>query len=200
MCFLDCSANPDNLIDEIITFYLNLPERNGQQSRSAKTHIQLKQILKQESENVFPANSVLIPRGLRKEGRVYLSESSVFVSTNFVVCTAPSDDYALLLASWISTIFYQLNCEIASKDQEGMRKMEVKDIGETFTPKFSAVPYSVISQLRQEKVNLTFLNLKNPEIRQVDRIWASYLFGNDAENKLTEALRLLSFLVSKRNP
>ena len=197
--FLDYSTTAEELIDSIILCYLNLPERISQQKRSIKSQSQLKNILQRESNNVFPANSVLIPRALRKEGRVYLAESQVFVSTNFVVCSAPTNTDALLLASWMSTIFYQLNCEVASKDQEGMRKMEVRDILETFTPILSEVPNEIIVQLRSEKSNLTFLNLKTPCIRTVDRIWATYLFGDNAENKLTEALRLLSFLASKRD-
>ena len=198
--FLDLSNAPEELVDEIIEFYLGFPVRGGRQKRSAKTRTQLKKLLNQESQNGFPANCVLIPRAIRKEGRVYLSEAPIFVSTNFRVCSAPNEDQALLLATWISTVFYQLNCEVASKDQEGMRKMEIQDIEETFVPDFSRVPEGVVAQLQHEKTNLTFLNLNDPQIRQVDRIWANYLFGEAAEEKLIEASRLLSFLVSRRNP
>ena len=37
----------------------------------------------------------------------------------------------------MSTIFYQLICEVSSKDNEGMRKMEGADIGKTVVPDFS---------------------------------------------------------------
>ena len=198
--FLDLSNMQDEVVDEIIEAYLELPARNGRQQRIEKTAVQLKELLNYESQNGFPANSVLIPRAIRKEGRVYLSEAPIFVSTNFCVCPAPNEDQSLLLATWISTVFYQLNCEVASKDQEGMRKMEIQDIEETFVPDFSRVPEGVVAQLQHEKTNLTFLNLNDPQIRQVDRIWANYLFGEAAEEKLMEASRLLSFLVSRRNP
>jgi hypothetical protein len=39
----------------------------------------------------------------------------------------------------MSTIFYQLICEINGKSQEGMRKMEVRDIEETYIPIISAL-------------------------------------------------------------
>ena len=39
----------------------------------------------------------------------------------------------------MSTIFYQLICEVTSKDQEGMRKMEVADINTTFIPQLDMI-------------------------------------------------------------
>lgn len=198
--FLDIAANDDELIEEIIDAYLTLSARPTQQPKKTKSKLELKRILVRENENEFPGNSVLIPRAIRKEGKVYLAENSVFVSTNFVVCTTPTADTALLLATWMSTIFYQLICEVASKDQEGMRKMEVGDILLTFVPKFDEVPTKIVARLRQEKQTLSFLNLKEPTVRTVDTIWAEYLFGEEANNKLQEAIKLLSFLVSKRNP
>jgi len=46
---------------------------------------------------------------------------------------------ALLLSTWMTTIFYQLICEVTSKDQEGMRKMEVADINTTFIPQLDMI-------------------------------------------------------------
>lgn len=39
----------------------------------------------------------------------------------------------------MTTIFYQLICEVTSKDQEGMRKMEVADINTTFNPQLDMI-------------------------------------------------------------
>ena len=46
---------------------------------------------------------------------------------------------ALFLSTWMTTIFYQLICEVTSKDQEGMRKMEVADINTTFNPQLDMI-------------------------------------------------------------
>lgn len=197
--FLDITANNETIIDEIITAYLALPSRNGQQQRANKTSAELKKILEDESSHGFAANSVLIPRAIRREGKVYLSENPVFVSTNFVVCSTQNAKNALLLSTWISTVFYQLICEVASKDEEGMRKMEVNDMRLTFIPKLDNIPESVENELKLEKDTLTFIDLKSPTIRNVDLIWARHLFGDDYENKLNEAIRLLSFLANKRD-
>lgn len=197
--FLDIIANDDTVINEIITAYLTLPSRDGQQQRAQKTLAQLKSILEYESSHGFASNSVLIPRAIRREGKVYLSENPVFVSTNFVVCSTQNARDALLLSTWISTVFYQLICEVASKDEAGMRKMEVNDILLTFAPKLENIPESVVNELKQEKDTLSFIDLKSPEIRNVDRIWAKHLFGDDFESKLNEAVRLLSFLANRRD-
>ena len=56
-----------------------------------------------------------------------------------------------------------------------------------------------IEEINNEKSNLEFLGLKNPKIRNIDIIWAKYLFGSDYELKLNEALRLLEFLANRRD-
>ncbi len=106
----------------------------------------------------------------------------------------------MLLATWMSTVFYQLICEVSSKDQEGMRKMEVNDIGTTFVPNLDDISQDTIDRLRAEKDNLSFLNLSSPEIRDVDRIWVEELFNEDADEVLQQAVRLLEFLANRRNP
>lgn len=85
--FLDVSNNDENLVDEIIDAYNILPERDGKQQRRKKDKQAWTKILLKESRGKFLGNSVLIPRAIRKTGRIYLSKNPVFVSTNFVVCT-----------------------------------------------------------------------------------------------------------------
>ena len=142
----------------------------------------------------------MIPRAIRTTGRSYLSQNPVFVSTNFVVCSLPSLDKAIMLSTWMSTIFYQLICEVSSKDQEGMRKMEVSDIEKTYVPSLDTVTQETINALAAECDAIKFLNLAAPEIRKVDRIWADELFGENGEDVLNRARRMLEYLVNRRNP
>ena len=99
----------------------------------------------------------------------------------------------------MTTIFYQLICEVSSKDEVGMRKMEVKDILTTLVPNFDSLSDTLFSRIQAEIPNVTFLELKNPEIRNIDRIWAEELFGINANDKLNEASRLLAFLANRRD-
>ena len=198
--FLDVSINETWLVEEIIDAYNALPVRAGKQKRKIKGKNEWMKILYKESKSGFLGGSVLIPRGIRTTGRVYFSRNPVFVSTNFVVCTLFDETKAVLLATWMSTIFYQLICEVSSKDQEGMRKMEVMDIGYTFVPNLDILSKEVTESLKEEAQRIAFLDLNDPQIRKVDRIWAGEMFGDRADEVLNRALRLLGYLVNRRNP
>lgn len=198
--FLSTSENSPALLDAIIQEYLQLPDREGKQQRIKKTAAQLHSILSRENKSAFPSNSVLIPRGIRETGKVYVSKNPIFVSTNFVVTSLPSLETAILLSTWMSTIFYQLICEVSSKDQEGMRKMEVSDIEKTYIPVLSHVSTSTRDALRNVYTSIPFLNLKTPAIREVDNIWAKELFGENANEILMKSKTLLQYLAHKRNP
>lgn len=197
--FYNISNNEPQITSEIVNLYLSLSAREGRQQRTQKSYEELLAILNSESRNAVSANSVLIPRAIRKSGKVYLTNETSFVSTNFVVCSMQDYNSALVLSSWMTTIFYQLICEVSSKDQEGMRKMEVNDIKKTFVPKINKINSNMIEEINNEKSNIEFLDLKNPKIRNIDIIWAKYLFGSDYELKLNEALRLLEFLANRRD-
>jgi hypothetical protein len=198
--FLDVSDNSAMMVDSIIDAYNNLPDRQGKQQRLRKTKQEWKKILDKESKGRFSENSVLIPRAIRTTGRIYISCNPVFVSTNFVVCTLPTLNMAIMLSTWMSTIFYQLICEVSSKDQEGMRKMEVSDIERTYVPAFDNVSQETMDSLAAEYESIEFLNLATPEIRKVDRIWANELFGANADESLNSTKRMLEFLANRRNP
>ncbi len=198
--FLDITENQDNIINEIISEYIKLPQQEGKQQKKAKTFNDLKAILQREQRNKFSGNILLIPRGIRTTGKVYVSTEDIFVSTNFVACSLQNYEDLIILASWISTIFYQLICEVSSKDQEGMRKMEVADICKTYVPRIDLIPQAFASNIISMKNYITFLDLKNPQIRNIDKIWANLLFGDDAQEKLEQAQTLLSFLTNKRTP
>lgn len=199
--FLDCSANDVDLVNEIVDFYMALPQRQSdKQPRKQKTKQEWLKILARECKAKFCKDSVLIPRAIRSTGRVFYSTEPVFVSTNLFVCTPNNKKTAVFLATWMSTIFYQLVCEVSSKDNEGMRKMEKEDIGMTFIPDFSNLTDSFFKKLNLEKKNISFLDLRNVEIRKIDKLWAEELFGDKANEILEESARLLSFVVDRRNP
>ena len=197
--FLDISRINTEEVDRIIDFYVQLPTKQSRQQRLQKSKEDWKKILERESRKRISSNSVFIPRAIRSKGRVYLSKEPMFVSTNFVVCTPNSEDAALVLSTWMSTVFYQLICEVSSKDQEGMRKMEVADIIETLVPITGFISADTINSLRREVDSIQFLDLCNPEVRGIDRIWADELFGDDAEVVLEGAFKLLEYLANRRN-
>ena len=78
--------------------------------------------------------------------------------------------------------------------------MEVSDIEKTYIPALDDVTQETISALSEEYSSIEFLNLSTPEIREVDRIWARELFGEEAEETLSVARRMLEYLANRRNP
>ena len=43
-----------------------------------------------------------------------------------------------------------------------------------------------------------FINLRSPQVRDVDRVWAEILFGENADELIEEALTLVPILVADR--
>ena len=78
--------------------------------------------------------------------------------------------------------------------------MEITDISKTFIPCISSIPTKFVTKLISMKDSLEFLDLKNPVIRDIDKLWADLIFGDKAQDKLEQAKTLLSFLTNKRNP
>jgi Type I restriction-modification system methyltransferase subunit len=199
VCF-DAMRITDSDLDYIVSSYMSLPVKEGQQQKKEKSHAELKDLIVSTSKKSTPANSVLIPRGIRSKGKVYVTEKKTVISTNLISVSLNNNESALILASWFSTIFFQLICEINAKPQEGMRKMEVGDIEATYIPRPDILTDEQKSSIISETKNIEFLPLNNPIIRNIDKLWAGILFAEDADIRLSEAKRLLEFLANTRNP
>ena len=197
--FLNEKKNKKDDIKEFISKNNLEPSVVGRQEKIAKSNDALYKIVEAESKQEFSKNSVLVPRAIRKEGKAYFADKSLFVSTNFLVCTPGNYREALLLGSWMSTIFYQLICEVSSTDQAGMRKMEVKDICSTYVPKFDKITEENFRKIEQATHDLSFVVLKSPQARELDRVWSNIIFADDSDQKITDAIRMLKFLANRRD-
>jgi hypothetical protein len=185
----------------IINDYIPLQRNGAAQGRNiSKTANEIKKIAERYGRVVFSANSVLIPTKLRKTGRVHVTRVPMYVSTNFVVFSYNTADEANVVGSYMTTIFYQLECEVQSKDHAGLRKLELQDVQTTNVPIYTSLSQGEIDYVKNEIPNIEFLDLNNPSIRNIDRIWAEILFGTSANAVLNDALRLLRFLANRRNP
>ncbi len=198
--FLNFNTISIPLSNQIINDYIVQSRPAGQQQRAVKTVAEWEKIAKKDGRVRFLENSVLVPTKLRRNGRVHVSNVPLYVSTNFVVFTYPSQIDALIVGSYMSTIFYQLECEVNSKDHAGVRKAEVKDAITTHVPAVGALSQFEIDRLVANMSSVTFKDLNNPVIDEVDKIWAEILFGVDADARIQEARRLLRFLANRRNP
>lgn len=198
--FFDERINSKALVTDIIEDYMDTLADKRRQRRNAKTFAQWEDIVHRESGKSFPAHSVLVPRAIRTKGKAFYATKDLYVSTNFLVCHFNSPGDAVLASTWMTTLFYQIMCEISSKNEEGMRKMESMDIRETYIPKFSNVSAHTLADLQGIMGTISFACLHDPQIREVDEIWARELFGTDAEDKLNTAKEILSNAANVRDP
>lgn len=197
--YKDIIHNED--INHIINSYVNDNEKcsSAKQLKKTKSNEEIKKILIKESKNYVDKNCVLIPRNLRVKGKVYITTGKTYVSTNFFILNTENIREAKIISSWISTIFYQLMCEVSSKDQEGTRKMEKMDIIKTLVPNPKNISEKEYFEIEEIFKDIEFLNLQEPKIREIDRCWAKILYSDKSEDKLNEAVQLLSFIANKRN-
>lgn len=198
--FLNISLISVKQAEDIIKDYLPKQRVAKKQQRALKSPVQWLNLLKNEAKYEFPANTVLIPTKIRRNGRVFLSKLPLFVSTNFAAFTYDSSREAEIIASYMATVFYQLECEVSSKDHSGVRKSEVKDVRLSHVPNPGAVSTAEYKKIHDAAAGITFLDLNKPIKREIDEIWAEILFRNEAEEKTQDALRLLRFLANRRNP
>uniref|UniRef100_UPI0040573925 BpuSI family type II restriction endonuclease n=1 Tax=Agathobacter sp. TaxID=2021311 RepID=UPI0040573925 len=197
--FLNFNGIGTRLAASITGDYTLMTRAAGKQQRKVKTAAEWETIAKKDGKVRFLKNSVLIPTKIRKSGRVHLSNIPLYVSTNFVVFTYPSVVEAEVVASYMTTVFYQLECEVMCKNHAGVRKGEVGDVVTTHVPVFAGISSSDVLKIQAEIPNINFLNLNNPTITKMDEIWAEILFGANAKTCLADAQRLLRFLANRRN-
>ena len=195
--FFNVDGMTDRQIRKVVDLFLAAETEKGKKQRQDKKSPEdYVAVLKKESGNVSPAYSVMLPRMIRSNGRVFISTQPTFVSTNFFVIQA-DEERSKILASWFSTIFYQLECEAYGNNRKGLRKLEKEDYEPLHVP--------ITEQLTEaEKLRIIstpiseFINLRSPQVREVDRVWAEILFGENAEDFIEEALTLVPILVADR--
>lgn len=196
---LNVRTNDNAVVDEAIQSYSEMEVNQGKQSRHQKTFDEIKNIMARYAGKTFPANSIIIPREIRRDGRVYVSSVPLYVSTNFIVLEFESYEEALILGSYAMTPFFQLECEIESKDHNGMRKQETYNIKRVRLPRINQLSNDQKIRIRNCLNEISFLNLNNPQIRELDNIWAKILFGDAWGEKLNETTLLLSLIANERN-
>lgn len=192
-------VNSESDLDLILSEYIKIEKLQGKQAKKDKSIDDLKNILRREEKHKSRKNSVLVPRNLRTTGKVYINNLDSYISTNFIVVETRSIRNANIIASWMTTIFYQLICEVSAKDQEGTRKMELKDILDTYVPNINIIDDNMYKKLECLIPSIEFVDLQKPEIRNIDKYWAEMLFGDEAELILNKSKKLLKYLSNRRN-
>lgn len=195
--FFNVQGMTDRQIKKVAKTFLEADVANNKKQRQdQKSADEYVEILKLESEHCSPAHCVMLPRMLRSTGRVFISDKPTYVSTNFFVIEA-DEQRSKLLASWFSTVFYQLECEAYGNNRKGLRKLEQRDYEPLHVPVTERFTEEQVQRIISTPIT-EFINLRSPEVRDVDRVWAEILFGENSEEYLEEATSLIPILVADR--
>ena len=186
---------------KIITVYLGKAAKpsSGIQKKAIKSISDVTSAL-HVNQKVFPSWTVIIPRALRVEAKVGVTIVPMVVSTNFIMAKFDTEQEAKLVASWLFSVFGQIQMELNFSNQEGMRKLEKKQIGKTLYPDMSLIPLATQNQLISAYLADLPLRFKNPKQRTVDSLWAQVVSPTNHVNELLTAFDLFCGLCEDRNP
>ena len=198
--FLDFNGLSDTQSISVVSDYVPLQRETQGQQRVSKDVQEWIQIAKRYGRSIVDTNVVLAPTKIRRTGRVHVINTPMYISTNFGILVCDTQENAKLIGSFMTTILYQLECEVQCKDHAGLRKIELQDLKHTHIPNISTLTRNDKQLVMEAIDSISFLDLNNPEIREIDRVWAHILYGNEAENVLEKAEMLLRFLANRRNP
>jgi hypothetical protein len=189
-----------NLVESYIAAQLQAEAEgpaSGVQRKKSKSAQELFGII--EISRPLKGPLVLIPRAQRVTAQIsYSVESKLLVSTNFFTFECEHDQDALIMSSWLLTIFGQVQLEFLGIDQEGMRKVEKNQIGKCLVPKGVTFDSQEIDALRSEMDKAKPLIFRKIDKRDIDEIWAKKIAPNNWAEVLDRTHAVLQGLCDQR--
>ena len=155
--FWNINDVPSSTAADIIRDYIPLQRNKGRQQKKSKSAAEWEKIARRNAKTVFEGNSVLVPTKIRKDGRIHVTKIPMYISTNFSVFTYKTPEEAEIIGSYMTTLFYLLECEVESKDESGVRKLELGDAKKTHVPDINVLTPDEKSEILAEVPNIRFL-------------------------------------------
>ena len=169
----------------------------GSQRKKLKSREDLKSLILSSKPISGPV--VLIPRAQRSTAQIMFScEEKLLISTNFFYATCSSKDEALILGSWLFSIFGQLQLEQMGIHQEGMRKNEKAQIGPCLIPVNIDFSLEEIKQLEAVFLSSEPLKFASIKSREIDEIWAKKLATANWFDLTEKTIQCLESLCNER--
>jgi hypothetical protein len=170
---------------------------SGSQRKVEKSSEDLSKIL--EVSRPVHGPIVLIPRGQRVSAQIsFSSEKELMVSTNFFIAECGTRAQAIILASWLLTLFGQLQLEHSGIDQEGMRKLEKFQIENCLIPQEINFTNHELVELEKVLLETDPLLFRAITPREIDEIWAKKLSPDNWIDLMASAESTLQVLCNQR--
>lgn len=191
------------LLDKIIDEYLNYLKKNKdsteKQRKDEKTKEQLRKILASTKKNKTNRYNILIPRNIRKYGRVFLNTEPIYVSSNLIKVEVKTKKEALTLLSWLLSVYAQLQFEGFAKNQEGTRKVELGYTEGILVPDNLWIKNITKKEVEKLIVNSEFMDLTDIKANQLNVFWNNQISSKFNQDLLNEVIELTSELVTYRS-
>lgn len=167
------------------------------QRKTAKDIDAVKKILK--STRVENGYFVIVPRGQRRWGQIGISANlpSVF-STNFFLIRCMSYQQAVVLGSWLLSVFGQVQLEALGISQEGMRKLEESQLVRVLVPKTLKVTDAQFTELDELFKMSSPIDLYDPQATDLDYFLAERFFSKNPSLEVDKLFKQLSFFCEQR--
>lgn len=187
------------VLQQIVAEYIvNRPPPSGVQAVVVKDAPTIIKDLKSDQKDLG-LGWVLIQRASRTKGEICLLEhGGILLSTNVHMVKLPSLRERKLLASWLLSVFGQLQLELNSTPQEGMRKLELGGVKKVVYPDFSTIPAAIEAQLIASLATEPAIDFANIAPRPSDYKWAEVVNPTDPTDCLNNAFLRYQDLVDER--
>ena len=171
------------------------------QAKAEMTAEKAKNALRSTRNPIRPG-SIILPRAIRRFGRITVVEEPAVLSTNFFALSTSESWPPEAVAAWLASIFGQLQFEIHSVDQEGMRKSERGHLSRILLPEMNNLSWSPedLVEIREAFETSPPLDFYEPiQPRPVDLIWTRYVRQIDSET-IAACVEQLENLIDDRHP
>ncbi len=154
-----------------------------------------------EKIKIYPIGTILIPRGIRKNSVISLLTDECVVSTNFVPIKMIHDDHTKMAVSFLSSIYGQIQFELFSNNERGLRKCEIKGSKRLLLPCFDEISLKLKEKIVKnfDSCNHYTKNLLNLVIDERDNLWSEALFEDDVDLNLQKTLKQIKKLIENRS-
>ena len=192
----------NDFLSDLIDEYLRMKSSSRITVKQAKAPITYEKVRQSLARDIteFPIWSILIPRAVRVAGNISILKHTYNVSTNFIVVNCENQQNAIIAASWLYSIFGQLQMEFLGNDQEGARKLEKNEISKLLIPnKLNELGEKYFDRLQEAFDKSDPINFKKIELREIDKLWASILSDQPCD-LLQTASNYLQDILDERSP
>lgn len=186
-------------LQNIVKTYMEMPiVLKGKQAKRKHDFGEIMTKLQRDQKD-FGGGWVLIQRASRVKGDVsVLEDDGVLLSTNVPMVKLNTKEERFLFASWMLSVFGQLQLEYYSTPQEGMRKLEMGSINKLKYPDFININSLIKNRLLELFNNMPAKDFLSPKLNESDYLWAKVIHPSNPDECLEIALDIFSELIDER--